>query len=557
MSSTPFFAACGGDAPTSSRYHRNTSSSSVVTNYTGGGGSGDHHQGFSTVNVKLVKTKKEYDPREVEDVDEKHIVRQFEESIKIGIKPESFMWDPKTCHQDVATADEIRRMNGAAPDGKGHATWKDCLFPGAKAKHKEFHCRFPIPPFKSTGDIRFFDLTFSLPCESMTVAEFFDRIKDDDKTGSFSMKVSNENLKNGFGNEFCKEILVHKIEIVNQRNVLPVTFKGKLTSNRLGDESERMALGWSRPLGVHQHSSNMDKSQVYHHIIYPKQEIRGKHGETLFLANPNYNSSLFAEWVNVDGDRLLMELAEARDPLDPEYVKFDAPPVDSVEPSNMLQYVLLRYFKKVAAVSSSLDKTVPKCERPDSGSSRHVLTASYEAMKTVICSYLELVNRNATIMNMSDVTWTISYMNQNLVQWTEEMLDNRGNPVYEQKVDKDGNPVPDSQPIKKVIQRSTSQGHRDMMILSKLIRNAQRLDGDKDSFMYPQHSTTIRITGEPYHNPNHKHPSSLSSSSLASFDAPAFTAAPAASSYTAYPGFTLSNVGSSASTASFTQGLFD
>src|SRR6476469_4587229 len=129
-------------------------------------------------------------------------------------KAESVSLKPRAHRNDICRDRELDKLNAQGSADKRPRRWKDCCNDTIETSVK-FHCRFPVNPFRSKPELRFYDLVFTLPSEAMTINDYLSKC---DADGSMRMRIDGKTIAAGFKEQFGGEfdLLVYHIQVINE-----------------------------------------------------------------------------------------------------------------------------------------------------------------------------------------------------------------------------------------------------------------------------------------------------------------------------------------------------
>jgi hypothetical protein len=324
---------------------------------------------------------------------------------------------PLVWNTDISTADAIRVLNSVRDPETGEdraLTWKESITSG-EHQNKKFHVKWPYPPQFCGSTIHEYEALFSTGSEIVGVADFVNQKLDD--SGSFYMTFKQDQLQasmpKSMGIDWSQpfHIMPYKVDIVEEDSNLPVEYDVRLTAY-CPTTYPKQACEWSTPRGAHTYGSAVHKGAGhFHHRVAPKHHKLLK-SDNLFSADPiSYNCPDFSRWINIDRKELLEELQELVDPDDPQYVLIACPQKeDVVEPSNVLQFLVLDERKKINKLSQAKSLTSIMITTKSSG--EEYFRVGFVPLVERIKKHTEHINRNKMLMTLHDLRLTLSPLHQ-------------------------------------------------------------------------------------------------------------------------------------------------
>lgn len=365
---------------------------------------------YSALKVPPVEDNSEFFPDLDEDQGDPQEVIAAKKPFPLK-KRSQFLWYPQPYKADVWTPERLREQNGFVVDSstkqKRPATWRERLdwINHDKTFSGVWNCQIPTSIHQST-EIRFADLTFTLPSGAEDVAAFVSRL--DAGSGSIRMNFTKSQLAPIFGSvqNFGKadySIIPYTIRIVELHTNLPDEFKIELTTAKVGKGVQH----WIRNAGIHNRSDANSHASHCHVVGRQVHRVSSTDAVDLFIADESvYNTGDFYRWLNADEARIWQDVNEARVKGKPDTLHIPCGPDDMIRCHTILQGIVQTEHAFLHAASKKYEHERPQIVQDEHARDVHEVSA--KAVEEFLRTTFAKIDKSQIMMRLEDVCLSLS-----------------------------------------------------------------------------------------------------------------------------------------------------
>lgn len=365
---------------------------------------------YSAMKIPPIEDHSEYFP----DLDDDQADPDETIPIKKGFvlqKRNQFKWLPQPYKADVWDAERLREQNGFVVDKttkqKRPAQWEERL---NFLKHKDsysgvWNCQIPTSIHKS-NEVRFVDMTFTLPSGADDVAAFVNRLESG--AGSIRMNLTKSQLAPIFAGvlNFGKNdysIIPYTIKIVELHAHLPDEFKIELTTSKVGKGTQH----WIRNAGIHNRSDANSHASHCHVVNRQVHRVSSNDEVDLFVADDTvYNTGDFYRWLNANEARIRQDVEEARVKGKRDTLHIPCGPADMIRCHTILQGIVQTEHMFLHEASKKYDHPPPQIVKDEHNRDVHEVCA--KAVEDFLKMTFAKIDKSQIMMRLDDVCLSLS-----------------------------------------------------------------------------------------------------------------------------------------------------
>ena len=322
-------------------------------------------------------------------------------------RAQKYLLCPEFHRADLSNSEQLAQLNGQMHvDGKARPReWKD----GQEEDAPRFHLKFPHETH-SGSELFFTHLVFVLPSGSDTIKNFAANLK---KNKKLDLVMSLDALKAAFPNVSHLEddkghIIIKQINVKQEFAELPIEMTATLHSSSL-NKKERM-IGKTKQINRQNGSSNcssMKSGGGVTHVVPKRVERTSQLDECVWhIADSDvHNSPDFFRWINVDADKAMRLLEDAKVKDKEDTIRFDAGPPGMQKAKDILQFLAVHCYSELCQLSRDVFSAEQPCLVEQDGVEKHQIC--YSAMKSVLQAHLHDFNQEEIMTNLKNLTLTL------------------------------------------------------------------------------------------------------------------------------------------------------